>query len=125
MNFVKIMYIFLGTLSLIIGLVGIILPGLPTTPFLLLTAGLYMRSSDTLYQKVMSNRYIGKYISDYQSSKSISVKVKLYIIAMMWTMIFISSYFFIPFEWAKIIVIISGIIGTIVVGFVVKTKRNL
>ncbi len=59
MSFLKSILILLGTLSLCIGVIGIVVPGLPTTPFLLLTAGLYIKSSDKLYTKLISNRLVG------------------------------------------------------------------
>ena len=49
MNLIKVLLIVLGTLSLCVGIIGIVVPGLPTTPFVLLTAGLYIKSSDKLY----------------------------------------------------------------------------
>ena len=54
MNLFKVILIALGTLSLCIGIIGIIVPGLPTTPFILLTAGLYINSSDRSYQKLIT-----------------------------------------------------------------------
>jgi uncharacterized membrane protein YbaN (DUF454 family) len=122
MNFLKSILIILGTLSLCIGVVGIVVPGLPTTPFLLLTAGLYLKSSDRLYQKVITNRYIGRYITDYQKNRSISLSTKIQSIGMIWLMIFISCYFFINVWWIRAIVLLAGSVGTIVVGFVIKTK---
>ncbi|MBW6479367.1 MAG: YbaN family protein, partial [Bacteroidales bacterium] len=64
MTLKKILFAFLGTLSLILGVIGIFVPGLPTTPFLLLTAGLYMKSSERLYKLLISNKYLGPYILD-------------------------------------------------------------
>lgn len=122
MNFIKLIYIFLGTISLGLGFAGIFVPGLPTTPFLILTAGLYLRSSDRLYQKVINNRYVGNYIADYQINKSLPLKTKLYSIGMMWIMIFISGYFFISRLWIQILLAILGVIGTIVMGFIIKTR---
>ena len=64
---IKTILIILGTVSLILGVTGIFIPGLPTTPFLLLTAGLYLRSSKKLYKRLISNQYIGCYIDNYYS----------------------------------------------------------
>ena len=64
-NLIKIVFIVLGTLSLGIGIIGIVVPGLPTTPFILLTAGLYIKSSDRLYQKLINSRFIGPYINNF------------------------------------------------------------
>lgn len=58
----KVLYILFGTLSLALGIIGIFLPLLPTTPFLLLTAALYVRSSPRLYNRLLHHKYLGSYI---------------------------------------------------------------
>lgn len=121
MIFKKTILILLGTLSLIIGVIGIFVPGLPTTAFLLLTAALYMRSSEKLYRKLLSNRILGPYILEFQSKKGMTKRTKLQAIGTMWFMITISSVFFIDPLNIKLIVITLGIIGTIVMGFIVPT----
>ncbi|MDL2262109.1 YbaN family protein [Bacteroidales bacterium OttesenSCG-928-I21] len=117
----KIFFIIAGTLCVFLGMLGIFIPGLPTTPFLLLAASLYVRSSDKLYQKLIKNKVLGKYIQNYRKNKGISKKTKIYAICLMWTMISCSVIFFIKINYVKFIVIVLGVIGTIVMGFVVKT----
>ena len=121
--FYKILLIFLGTLFLGLGILGIFIPGLPTTPFLLLTAALYLRSSDRLYKKLISNKIIGKYIKNYVQKRGMTIRIKVHAIGIMWLMISISTIFLIEIIWVKILVLTLGIIGTIVMGFVVKTVR--
>ena len=121
--FYKIILIILGTLFLGLGILGIFIPGLPTTPFLLLTAALYLRSSDRLYQKLISNKIIGKYIKNYVQKRGMTIRIKVHAIGIMWLMISISTIFLIEIIWVKILVLTLGIIGTIVMGFVVKTVR--
>lgn len=123
MSILKFLLILLGTISLGIGIIGIIVPGLPTTPFLLLTAGLYVRSSDKLYQKLISNQYVGSYIMDFQTKKGLTIKVKIASISLMWIMIIISTLFFIDLLVVKISVLILGLIGTIVMGFIIPTIK--
>ena len=119
---IKILFIILGTIFLIIGIIGIFVPGLPTTPFLLLTAGLYIRSSNYLYKSLISNRYIGSIIIEFQKKKGMSIKLKIYSIIIMWIMISISEFMLtIPYN---IIVFFVGIIGTIVMGFIVPTVKK-
>ncbi len=121
MNFFKIILILLGTLSLCIGIIGIVVPGLPTTPFILLTAGLYIKSSDRLYQKLIANRFIGSYISGFQTNKGMTRKAKLFAFSTMWFMIAISCLFFISPFALKLFVSTIGFIGTLVMGFIVPT----
>jgi uncharacterized membrane protein YbaN (DUF454 family) len=118
---VKVLWIVLGTLSLTLGAIGVVVPGLPTTAFLLLAAWLYLKSSPRLYQKLISNRYLGPYILDFQQKKGMTKRTKLHAIGTMWVMITISCVFFIQSLAAILIVIGLGIIGTVVMGFIVRT----
>jgi uncharacterized membrane protein YbaN (DUF454 family) len=81
-----------GTLSLAIGIVGIFVPILPTTPFLLLAAGCYLRSSQRFYNWLIGNRFFGNYIRNYIEGRGIPVKVKLFIIIVLWLTIGISIW---------------------------------
>ncbi|MCU0471892.1 MAG: YbaN family protein [Bacteroidales bacterium] len=121
MNFSKVILIASGTLSLCIGILGIIVPGLPTTPFVLLTAGLYVKSSDKLYQKFIANRFIGLCISEFQTNKGMTKRTKLLAIGTMWGMITVSCLFFITPLALKLVVSIIGLIGSLVMGFIVPT----
>ncbi len=121
---VKLILIFLGTLSLILGVAGIFIPGLPTTPFLLITAGLYIRSSESLYRNLINSKFLGSYIINFQKNKGLTLVSKLYAISTMWIMIFISAYFLIPLVHTKLIIIGAGIIGTIVMGFIIPTVHQ-
>ena len=116
--------ILLGTISLCLGVTGLFIPGLPTTPFLLLTSVLYLKSSDKLYQKLVTNRHIGPYISEFHLNGGMSVRLKLYSIGLMWLMITVTSLIFINTLSLKLILVASGIIGTIVMGFIVPTTGN-
>ena len=120
----KVLFIFAGTLSLVLGVLGIFVPGLPTTPFLLLTAGLYARGSERLYRMLVSNKYLGHYIHRYRSQKGITKRVKIRSIILMWVMIGISTVFFIQSLPVRLIVIIVGVVGTAVMGFIIPTYRG-
>ena len=73
-----------GTLFLIIGLIGIIIPILPTTPFLLLAAACYFKSSKKFYNWMMNNKIFGNYIKNYLENKGIPIKVKLISVIILW-----------------------------------------
>lgn len=73
----KALLLILGTISLILGTIGIFLPILPTTPFYLLTAWCYVRSSQKLYNKVMNNKFFGYIVKDYMEKKAIRRKTKV------------------------------------------------
>ena len=121
MNLFKPIWIVLGTLSLCLGVIGIMVPGLPTTPFLLLTAGLYLKSSDRLYGRLISNRWVGPYIVAYHANKGMTFKSKCYAVALMWLTILLSVIFGIDVVWAKGVVLALGVAGSVVVGLAVPT----
>ncbi len=121
MNLLKILWALLGTLSLLLGVLGIIVPGLPTTPFLLLAAWLYLKSSERLHRKLLSNRVLGQYILDFQEKKGMTRRAKIHAIGTMWVMITISCVFFIKSLTAILVVVGFGIIGTVVMGVFIKS----
>jgi uncharacterized protein len=82
-----------GTVSLVLGAIGIVLPLLPTTPFLLLAAACYLRSSKRLHKWLISNRWFGSYIKNYQEGKGIPLKTKFIAIIFLWLTISYSALF--------------------------------
>ncbi|MDD5312086.1 MAG: YbaN family protein [Dehalococcoidia bacterium] len=86
----KIVLIVGGTISLILGIIGIFLPILPTTPFLLLAAFCYARSSQRFHNWLMGNKYLGTYIKSYMDKKGIPLRVKIFSIVVLWITIGIS-----------------------------------
>ena len=114
----KRLYIVLGFLSLGIGCVGIIVRGLPTTPFVLLSASLFAKSSERWYNWIISNRIFGKFIKQFAEERGMSLKIIS--VSLMWVMISISALTFDSIHM-KIFLLIMGLIGTFVMGFAVKT----
>jgi uncharacterized membrane protein YbaN (DUF454 family) len=82
-----------GTICLGLGAIGIFLPVLPTTPFLLLAAGCYLRSSERLHKWLLSNRWFGEYIKNYQAGRGIPMKTKIIALSMLWGTILYSTFF--------------------------------
>ena len=80
----KYLLIILGSISLALGVIGIFLPLLPTTPFLLLSATLYVRSSEKLYQWLIHQRYLGSYIRNFREHRAIPLHAKIISISMVW-----------------------------------------
>ena len=121
---VRALYMTGGTVSLALGIIGIFLPGLPTTPFVLLSAALYAKSSEKLYNWLLNNKFLGPRIKNYQRQKGVPLKGKYKIIAFMLTMVFISSLIVAKVLFLKIVIISAGVIGAIVVRFVVPTAKD-
>ena len=83
----------LGTICVGFGVIGIFLPVLPTTPFLLAAAWCYARSSERYYKWLISNKWFGKYIKDYREGKGIPLKAKISAITILWITISLSIIF--------------------------------
>lgn len=111
-----------GTISLILGIIGIVLPILPTTPFLLITAAAYARSSKKFYNWLLNNRILGMYIRNYREGKGMPIKVKIITIFMLWIVILISIFIMINLLWVQILlVIIASIVSFHVI--MIKPKK--
>ena len=80
----KILLTILGTISLVLGILGIFLPILPTTPFLLLSAALYFRSSPRLYEWLLAHPYLGPYIKNFREHRAIPLRVKIVSVSLVW-----------------------------------------
>ena len=80
----KYILIVLGSISLTLGVIGIFLPLLPTTPFLLLAAALYVRSSEELYNWLINQKYLGTYIRNFREHKAIPLHAKIISVTLVW-----------------------------------------
>jgi len=110
---IKLLLIIAGTIFLGIGVIGIFLPIIPTTPFLLLAVACYIRSSKKLYDWLINNKLFGAYIKNYREGKGVPLKVKVFTISLLWITILFSVFFIIHISWVKIILIIIAFAVTI------------
>ena len=101
-----------GTIFVGLGILGIFIPILPTTPFLLLGAICYARSSKRFYDGLINNRLIGSYIKNYQEGKGIPLKVKISTISLLLITILFSVFFIIQNIWIKLIFLLIAFIVT-------------
>jgi len=102
-----------GTIFLGLGLIGIVFPLLPTTPFLLLAAACYARGSQKFYMWLISNKYFGAYIKNYREGKGIPLKIKVVSILFLWITILFSAFFIVSIFFVQIILIAIAIGVTI------------
>ena len=94
----RILFLFIGILSLVLGVIGIFLPVLPTTPFLLLSATLFLRSSQKLYDWLLSHPYLGEYIRNFKEYKAIPLRVKVVSVSLVWITLLYCALF-VAREW--------------------------
>jgi len=94
-----------GTLCLAIGVIGMFLPVLPTTPLLLLAAYCYARSSQRFYDWLMTNRWFGEYIRNYREGRGIPLKQKVLTITLLWVTIGYAAGFVVPVWWVRLILV--------------------
>ena len=98
-----------GTAFLIIGGVGIILPLLPTTPFLLLAAVCYARSSERWYNWLLYNRWFGSYIRNWHEGKGIPMRTKILSVVFLIMTIGYSAAFVVPFFIGRVALILIAV----------------
>lgn len=120
----KALYVIAGLLALFLAILGIIVPGLPCTPFALLSAAMFAKSSERLYNYLLNNKVLGPRIKNYQRRKGVTKKGKVQVIILMWIMVSISSFIIIKSLPLRIIILSAGMIGTIVVWFFVPEGKE-
>jgi uncharacterized protein len=105
------MLVVLGTLSVALGVIGAVVPVLPTTPFLLLAAACYLRSSRRLHRWLLSNRVFGEYIRRYLSGEGLSLATKVVTLILLWLSLGASAFLAVPERlwWVRLLLFIVGI----------------
>jgi uncharacterized protein len=115
---VKALLIILGTLSITLGVIGIVVPLLPTTPLILLGAACYVKASDELYQKLIRNKWLGKYIKDFREKNGITLKNKVLSLSIMWISISGTILMFeIKFWLGAVLIIIAVTVSAYILSF--------
>lgn len=112
---VKVILIIIGSLSIILGVIGIVVPLLPTTPLILLGAACYFKASDELYKKLIRNKWLGGYIKEFREKNGITLKNKILSISLMWisiaaTLLIVDFYFWLAAGLIIIAVTVSAYI---------------
>ncbi len=105
----KVFYVIIGSIALALGVLGIFLPILPTTPFLLLAAALYFRGSPELYEWLIRQKHLGPYILNFRENKAIPLRAKIISVTLIWTTILYCVFFIAPFFLLKILLILLAI----------------
>ncbi len=112
----------IGSLALGLGLIGVVLPGLPTTPFVLLAAACYARASPRLHQRMRENAWIGPMLRDWERHRSLSRRVKTIALVSMLVMISVSVWTFRAQPLVQVMLVLTGLLGAWVVGWWIPTR---
>jgi uncharacterized protein len=105
------LFVVAGTFFLVLGIIGIMIPILPTTPFLLLAAICYARSSQRMHNWLLGNRIFGIYIRNYLAGRGMPLKIKIFTLFILWLGISLTAAFGVQ-HWALrmlLILIAAGV----------------
>ena len=109
----KLAFVSLGMACLVLGIIGFFIPGLPGTIWLIISASLFIRSSDKLYKFVINNRFFGAQTKHFLETGKMPLRAKIMSVSFIWIFSLVSVLFS-PYGWLfKIPVIIMATIGTI------------
>jgi uncharacterized protein len=112
-----------GSVSLLLGVIGIVLPGLPTTPFILLTAACYARASPRLHQWLLNHRWLGPPLRDWERDRSLTRRTKTVAVLSMVSMVSLSIWSFRANLTVQLVLLAAGAVGAWVVLRIPTRKR--
>ena len=104
-----------GVLSLILAAIGVVLPGLPTTPFVLLAAACFANSSPRLHLWLQQHRFMGPMVRDWEANHSLPLRVKWISTLLMMTMVLVSAWQFAGRPWLQLALVFFGSLGALMV----------
>lgn len=108
----KYLLIITGCISLSLGIVGIFIPLLPTTPFLLLAAACFFRSSDPLYHWITHHKVFGNYILCYRQFRAVSKRTKIVSVTFLWLFIGYAALFVATSPWLRLLLLVIAVCVT-------------
>jgi uncharacterized membrane protein YbaN (DUF454 family) len=114
----------LGTICVIIGLIGIVVPGLPTTIFLIMAAACYARGSTRLHDWLLTHRLLGPPVKDWYKHRSLTRKIKFVIILSIGVSSGLCAAFIVANVLIQFIVVAVALVGIWYVGIFVPTRKN-
>lgn len=115
--------VIVGTISMAVGIIGIFVPILPTTPFLLLAAVCYMKGSNRLHQWMLNNRLFGAYIKSYIEGRGMPLKIKVLTILLLWISIGVTVAFGVQHIALRAVLVLIAVGVTVHISLI-KTKTE-
>lgn len=120
----RVLWVGLGCLFVGLGAIGAVVPGMPTTVFLVLAAACFIRSSQRLYDWLISNKTFGPYLKDYREGKGIPRRAKVLALSMIVIFVSFAVFYAIEVTQIKILVGFIGLIGFLFVFFKVPAAKT-
>ncbi len=121
----KILWILLGSFFVMIGAIGAVVPGLPTTLFLILAAACYIRSSQKLYDWLITNKTFGPYLKDYREGKGMPKNAKILAVSMIIIFVGYAVFFALDGLMLKVFVGLFGLVGIFYIILKVPSSEDL
>lgn len=112
------LFLIAGFISLGIGAIGVILPGLPTTPLVLLAAYFFARSSPTMHERLLRNRVFGPMIVEWNEHRSVPRRAKILAVLMIAAVGGVTVIFFLDSFWLRALVV--TILSTVAIWLVTR-----
>lgn len=103
-----------GSVSLALAVLGVFLPLLPTTPFLLLASACYVRSSERLHGWLMGNRLLGPYIRNFKERRGIPLRGRIVTVVLLWLPLLYSVYR-LHILWLEVVLVLMGITWSVLI----------
>jgi len=120
----RVLWVGLGCLFVGLGAIGAVVPGMPTTVFLVLAAACFIRSSQKLYDWLISNKTFGPYLKDYREGKGIPRRAKVLALSMIVIFVSFAVFYAIEATQIKVLVGLIGLIGFLFVFFKVPAAKT-
>ena len=122
----RIFLIIVGSVSLVLGILGTFLPMLPTTPFLLLSAAAWVKASPSLYEWLINHRVFGEYIRNFREYRAIPLRVKIISVSLVWLTIGYCVFAVVDeWWWAQVLMfLLATAISWHILSFKTLKKKN-
>lgn len=121
---VKLLLLAAGTLCVMLGVIGIFVPVLPTTPFLLLAAACYARSCESCYAWLLEHRWFGRFIRNWHERRGITRRQKTAAVAFLWAGIALSVAFGTNLWWVRLMLVAIATCTTLYLLLGLKTLEQ-
>mgnify|MGYP001212007398 FL=1 len=122
-RFKRIILLSAGVLCVFIGVIGIFLPIIPTTPLLLLASACFYRSSERAHQWLINHKWFGKVIRDYQNGQGISFKTKLFAVSVIWISIGMTAVVVLSTSYLRVILLtIATVVSLYILSLPTKSE---